>query len=538
MSNLNTIQNRILMAKQYEDAITTESNTYVGIGRPIQWPNDDGLVLDPIETSNAIFEVYRNLVGVKKITGSDTNLVVPRIDWVNNTVYSEYTEDLESFSYETKQIFPGNVSTQISSSNVIGNGTTFTSNISVGSYIVVQGNGTLNYPKIKKEVISVTNDTFMIVNSSFTSAYVANSYYKSINNYPNYSNKFYVRNLRDQVFKCLVNNNGAASTVMPEIDVGGSLPENQFIMTSDGYKWKYLYTIPSGLKEKFFTSDWMPVVNDNIVTNSSADGRLDIIKIFNGGSGYLNGGNSVSANIINVIGDGTGANITAVISSGSITDVNILNPGTNYTRAKITFDTTLGGVNANLVVVVGPQGGHGSDVERELGATNLMICAELDGNEGGIFPTENSQEIFDYRQISLLKNIKEYDGPVAIGSKYNATYVVTTTTPGGFGRFYLDDIIYQGDSYETATFTGVVAFWDENNDQVWINNPNGTLITEGSPSLSTYSGGINPTVSVTILGSVAPEIELYSGQLLYVKNSEPILRDDDQLEQIKLIVSF
>lgn len=538
MSNLNTINNRIMMAKKYEASLTEGANTYMGIGRPISWGASDSVIPNPTESSNSIFEVYRNLVSLKKINNSDTNLVAPRVDWSNNTVYSEYTENLELFSYEVKENQNGTVNTSISSLNVSGNLTTFTSNLSVGDFIVIEGGNTNTHPKVKKEIVSITNNEFMMVNSAFTKQYTMNTFYKVVNTYPQFSNKFYVRNTRDQVFKCLSNNSGAASTIMPEIDIGGSLPENPYIITSDGYKWKYLYTIPGGLKEKFFTSEWMPVVNDNVVTRSAVDGRLDVFKINNGGSGFLSSGNSISSNIINVVGDGTGANLTANVYNGSIVDLNIINRGSGYTRADIVLDTTLGGVNANISVVIGPMGGHGSNVEKELGATHLMICAEFDGAEDGKFPTENLEQTFDYRQLSLIRNIKDSEGLVADNTSYTAAYRITTEPPPGGTRFILDDYVYQGDSFQNATFTGVIAFWDEVNNVIWVNDTKGTLVSEGSPSLSTYSAVGNYETGAIIFGAFAPEVELYSGELLYVKNSEPILRDKDQLEQIKLVVSF
>lgn len=526
------------MAKKYEASLTEGANTYMGIGKPITWSTSDSVIPNSIETTNSLFEVYRNLVSLKKLTNSDMNLVAPRVDWSNNTVYSEYTENLELFSYEIKENLNGTVNTSISSLNVSGNLTTFTSNLSVGDFIVIEGGNTKTHPKVKKEIVSITNNEFMMVNSAFTKEYTMNTFYKSINTYPQFANKFYVRNNRDQVFKCLSNNSGAASTIMPEIDIGGSLPENPYIITSDGYKWKYLYTIPGGLKEKFFTSEWMPVVNDNVVTTSAVNGRLDVFKINNGGSGFLLSGNSISSNIINVVGDGTGANLTANVYNGSISDLNIINRGSGYTRADIVLDTTLGGIDANISVVIGPPGGHGSDVEKELGATHLMICAEFDGSEDGKFPTENTQETFDYRQLSLFKNIKDSDGLVADNLSYTATYKITTEPPPGTTRFFLDDYVYQGDSFENATFTGIIAFWDDVNRVVWINNAEGELNTEVTTPLKTYSFVGNEVTLATISGSFPPEVELYSGELLYVNNSEPILRDKDQLEQIKLVVSF
>ena len=534
MNSLNTIRNRILMAKQYENAITVDSNTYIGIGKPLEWGGSDTVIPSPTETTDNGFDVYRHLVALKKVIGSDINLVVPRVDWANNTVYSEYTEDLQLFAYQSETQITGNVTATSTSLNVVGNGTTFTSNLAVGDFITIQGDG-VGIPKIKKEVVQITNNQFMLVNSAFNNTYTQNNIFKVTNTYPYYVNDFYVRNIYDQVFKCLLNNNGVASTVMPEIDVGGSLPQNPYIQTSDGYRWKYLYTIPAGLKEKFFTSDWMPVINNNIVNDAAIDGRLDIIKIISGGSGYLAGSNSTSANIISISGDGTGANVTANVTSGVIDKVNIINGGTGYKTATITVSdaTKLSGSVANLIAVISPQGGHGFDAELELGATNLMICTELDGDELGKFPTENSAENFDFRQISLIKNIVDVNGDVANNTRYNATYVVRVSSPPGGSRFNLDEYVYQGSNFASATYSAVVAFWDETTNELWLNNITGTLDTTVQlRSTDTQD------LSVIILDVNDPEVELYSGEVLYIRNNESIVRDDDQTEQIKIVVSF
>jgi len=68
------------------------------------------------------------------------------------------------------------------------------------------------------------------------------------NNNPFY--KFYVKNRYDQVFKCLWNKNGAPSTEEPYFEPG-VYGNNNIFQGSDGYKWKFMYTIDTGLKLKF-----------------------------------------------------------------------------------------------------------------------------------------------------------------------------------------------------------------------------------------------------------------------------------------------
>ena len=61
-----------------------------------------------------------------------------------------------------------------------------------------------------------------------------------------------------EVFKCLENNNGGPSTASPSF--AGIDPNSYFeIISSDGYVWKYLFTVPSGDASVFGTTDSLPL---------------------------------------------------------------------------------------------------------------------------------------------------------------------------------------------------------------------------------------------------------------------------------------
>lgn len=65
--------------------------------------------------------------------------------------------------------------------------------------------------------------------------------------------QFYVLTDDFNVYKCLYNNNGAQSSVKPFRTT--TVPEKY----EDGYIWKFMYTIPISLRNKFLTSSFMPV---------------------------------------------------------------------------------------------------------------------------------------------------------------------------------------------------------------------------------------------------------------------------------------
>jgi hypothetical protein len=86
------------------------------------------------------------------------------------------------------------------------------------------------------------------------------------------------------VFKCLDNNGGALSTDAPLSTETSA--NDDFYFTSDGYQWKYMYTISQSTFDKFATSSHIPVIlNANVVANA-VSGSIDNIELINSGNGY------------------------------------------------------------------------------------------------------------------------------------------------------------------------------------------------------------------------------------------------------------
>lgn len=111
---------------------------------------------------------------------------------------------------------------------------------------------------------------------------------------------------------------------------------------------------------------------------------------------------------VRISGDGSGAEAFAIVNTTAGTAVNnfieairVVNRGNNYTYATATLIGNTGGVQnaASVSVIIPPIGGHGSNVERELGARTLGLSFRFNQDESGFITTEN-----DYRQIAILKN--------------------------------------------------------------------------------------------------------------------------------------
>ena len=92
-----------------------------------------------------------------------------------------------------------------------------------------------------------------------------------------YDSDFYVVNSQYQCYKVIYNGtspsdpNGKPSTVEP---TGTS---TSIITTGDGYRWKYMYTIPVASVLKFFSNDYMPVFTNTSVKTNAVAGEIDTV---------------------------------------------------------------------------------------------------------------------------------------------------------------------------------------------------------------------------------------------------------------------
>ena len=525
MNSIITKDFGVSIAENFENSISNGIDfVYLMMGKASVWPNGD-YVEYPYDTTEYKNSVFKNGIILKKITGSDIQPVIPRVDWASGTLYVAYDQ--------TTNLYAKNVTTEILDLTVtIGAGTLNKVQANAGFNLTDEFNvgDIIRIGSTNKEVIYVdANGAFMNVNTTFASAVSEGEIaYRIDVQDPMY----YVRNKYDQVFKCLYNNENNNSTSSPEITIGGELPENPYVQTADGYKWKYMYTIPSGLKKKFFTTNYMPVLRDTVVYNNAESGRLDIIQITEGGTGYYNGGTVTDYPVLTISGDGTGANATVDITSGVVVEVNITDGGTNYTNATVTIVDPLQlntGTDATLRAVISPQYGHGSDPARELGASYSMISADFQGTVEGYLPTPRTAAPYDdFRQIALIRNPLLANGSAAIQSiypMYTKLYVENITTFAPDTQLMVED----------TDFTATALFYDTAEDALYVNNVQGDANTIATLFIQNANNSTNRAQVYTV---EKPSINILSGEILYIENRDPVTRDANQTETAKIVIEF
>src|SRR5210317_995976 len=368
-----------------------------------------------------------------------------------------------------------------------------------------------------------------------------------------FDSTFYVLTTARRVYKCLDNNGGVTSTDEP---TGVS---TSVTTTTDGYKWKYMYTLSAAQQADFLSTDFMAVTtNANAaaeqldVISAAVDGALDVIKIKSAGSGGTNG----TFTGIAIRGDGSGGVCSVTVSGGAVTAVTVTTRGTGYTFGTVSNAqivaagaTSLSG--AELDVIIGPKGGHGANAIEELGGFFVMLNTSLEGTEAsntGDFSTAN-----DFRKIALLRDPTKSASAVT-GNTARLTKAVVFAASPAPGTFTVDEEINQAttgavgkvveyDSTNRILFYIQTRFNDEGADSNGnITAFSGANVITGQSTSAT--GTPDTSVSTTVnnvsftSGYSSSELDADQGDVIYLESRTPIARASDQSENVKLIVEF
>ena len=404
-----------------------------------------------------------------------------------------------------------------------------------------------------------------------------------------YSASYYILNSDYRVYICLQN-----GTDPDNLNGRPSLDEPLFTdlepraagTSGDGYIWKYLYTIKPTDIIKFESTDFMPVpinwetsTDNATVRDNAINGSIKIVTITNRGVSV--GPANKTYTRVPIRGDGSGAECTIIVNNDQkIESVTISNQGSGYTFG--TVDLVAGNVPTGTTrptfnVIISPNGGHGADIYRELGAYNVLMYSRIENdNQNPDFITGNqiarvgiveNPESFGSTQILTLDKASaiyalKLTGVSANSATYNADSFITQTVSTGstsVGRVISYDQVtsvlkYWQDRSNSGFSTVGVAITNPSFgfDQVEFSSSPGTggslVITGGSASLSidTTFTGISTVINNRTYylgqsftnGLANPEVKKHSGNIIYVDNRPSITRSSNQKEDIKVILQF
>lgn len=255
--------------------------------------------------------------------------------------------------------------------------------------------------------------------------------------------------------------------------------------------------------------------------------------------------------IIVAISNGTTpVKIKPVVSNGMISRVKVIDPGEGATFVNVLVNASSGkssvsAVPAKVRAVISPIQGLGSDPEKDLGAYFVMLTAKLPYNDGSNdFPVSN-----DYRQIGIIRDLRDSDGNLATSSTYNAANSLTLSNISG-DLFAVDEIIKQSYVISGQTVTAKAILIDITQTGVsqhrigYVQTPEtGYVPFVTGQTLSTERYGTDGTilssqVTADVVDVISPEIKKFTGEILYLENRRAILRSSEQTEDIKAIIEF
>ena len=524
-----TDQFRILNAETFVESFvgvgtTGNNNFYTFLAHPnpeftdevnygkTNWNTD---IPDPRDSFQQESLYWDSMLFLKKVQANDVTRVIPRIDWQSGTTYDMY-----------KNTYDGDYLSPVSSSTTL------------------------------------------------------------------YGSNYYVMNSEYRVYLCI--NNGANPNSTGE----RSIYEPKFVddapraAGTDGYVWKYLYTISPADVVKFATSKYLPLprkwgdASTLSVKNAAVAGEIQTIIIKQYGSGYtIDGSSTNTISNVPIEGDGTGGKASVKIIGGAVAEIEVTQGGTGYTWARLRFEkgvqggtpgsvnTVNDGTEAEFEVIIPPPNGHGSDIYRELGGYRVMVYSKYENNVDDVpdYITDNN-----FSRVGIIRNPKRYGGTELLNSTTaTALNALKLTGTGVTGANFANNAQITQTVSVGNTAIGLVASWNQNTSVLRYYQPVGfstlpvasykklafvssdsddakinggthdqfgtlTLKTDiGFTGISTTTGGKTVNLGQTFAGGIAPpDVEKYSGQIIYIDNRAQITRSSSQKEEVKIVVEF
>ena len=340
---------------------------------------------------------------------------------------------------------------------------------------------------------------------------------------------FFVMTDQYNVYKCISNYGGAASTVKP---TGQSTSISE---TSDNYRWKFMYEVQQADVLKYVTTDWIPVKylssdDGNLqwdVQQAAVDGALEHIDVTAGGTGYVNTntGTAQAGSISTTIKLAATASATDDIYNGMTV---YISSGTGSGQIKVITDyvgstkiatvsawTTTPDATSVYEVMPAVTISHGSETPVPLPLATARVSSVV----GGVI-----------KKVSMTET-----GAATSGAYRYATSTLTggggtgcTLEPrigpkGGHGKNSKTEL---GGAYVminirlVGTEGGDFTVGDDFRKVILITNP---YAAGAAATAATYTGA---------------ELDDDSGEQIYIEFRAPINRASDQTEDVKLVVEF
>ena len=494
---------------------------YTFIGFPNSnslYPNWDSNRPNPVDNELYLNSYRDNILGVKKITSSDVIRVIPKIVWTKGKKYEMYRHD-----YSVYNTSPVSSSTRL------------------------------------------------------------------------YDSSFYVMNSEYKVYICINNNslpsNNNTGTISTQEPLHTDLAPR---LESDGYIWKYLYTLSPGDVLKFDSTNYISVPNNWTTTTNAeisrirdyaVNGKIETVIIENNTATYPYFGTLTN---VPIKGDGSGAKASVEFNeSGNPIKVTVTDGGSGYTFATLDLESVLlpnsGLLTSKAIfnVIIPPPGGHGSNIYFELGAFRVLVYSRIENNSTNPDFIVGNQ----FSRVGIIKGVTSFNSTEAFAgntgsgvyaikineSSISESYdsIVTQPNTGAIGNLvsfdsttkvvrYIQPRTNLIDTYAVSDGQGTNVQIDyhfadsisgiQTTSNYQLDGFTNSSIKIGSSSYTVDTTFTNDKVNVGgteyylgqsfVQGLSTPDINIKSGDILYVDNRASVTRSSQQREDIKIILEF
>lgn len=371
------------------------------------------------------------------------------------------------------------------------------------------------------------------------------------------TDNYYIVNSFNEVFVCVktgqnIDGSLVASTVEPTRALAiAANGQSKTFRTNDqpsdttgesGYLWRYIYTLSNVALSLFKTTDWIPVktiVSETQITqekiqklnqDSATAGEIIGFAIDSAGTGYT------AAPTITILGNGDSAAFNCLIDEGKIVRVlvdsngnGIFNHGYGYQYAA----ASLSSGDAILRPIIS-QKGLTKDPVDTLRSESLMLQVDFVGDETDTILAQN-----EFNQICVLRKPKKFttvDDSDYIASTGNCLKSLTLASGGPTG-FQLNEKFNNG-----GTGIGIVAAKLGDILYYYQTEETGFTAFQEGNSVTGEITGANSAVQVGGVGD--PDIDLYSGDILYINNygaealqdeTDGVDRTENQTEDLRIV---
>lgn len=466
------------------------------------------------------YDIWRNMMSLKRIQTSDRSHVSNRYDWANNTFYYAYDDrdtDLQNkafYVYTTDRY----VYKCIDNNN---------------------GANSTHMPTTTATTIEETNDGYRwkymyTVSSGEALKFVTEDFIP---------------------IKTLTANDGSSQWNVQQTAANGAI--------------NHIKVIANGSNYLYNTNTFVSVSNSTLLTVASTASGVDGVYVGSSifiksglGSGqlrkivkYFGANNTLIVNTafstlpntsssyyisptVAVRGDSGGTTTslaTAYVSNaygGQVRSITVVSQGRSYSTANVIITANSSyGRGATARPIISPKGGHGADPVDELYGTSVMMNAKTINSESNTFTTNN-----DFRIIGIVRDPLLANGSYANTSVIDQTHRITVNSV--IGDFFADEVI----TGQTSGAKGRLVYFANTNAA----RTNGVLklirVTTNGTGGSFQAGetvtGETSTITATVVTNTSPALKPFSGIVIYNENREPINRGSSQTEDFKITVRY